>query len=94
MDAASLALFEAVRRCGADLGQAIGWQATGGCCDGNNLAEAGLAVVDTLGVRGGAIHSRDEFLITDSLVERAQLTGLLLMRLASGEIAALGVGAQ
>jgi glutamate carboxypeptidase len=80
-------LFEAVRHCGADLGQTIAWRASGGCCDGNNLAEAGLAVVDTLGVRGGAIHSRDEFVIVDSLVERAQLTALLLMRLASGEIA-------
>ena len=79
-------LFEAVRRCGADLGQPISWRASGGCCDGNNLAEAGLAVVDTLGVRGGAIHSRDEFVLVDSLVERAQLSALLLMRLASGEI--------
>lgn len=86
MDAATLGLFEAVRRCGADLGQAIGWRATGGCCDGNNLAEAGLPVVDTLGVRGGAIHSRDEFLIVESLVERARLTALLLMRLAAGTI--------
>jgi glutamate carboxypeptidase len=81
------ALFEAVRRCGVDLGQRFGWSATGGCCDGNNLAEAGLAVVDTLGVRGGAIHSPAEYLITDSLVERAQLSALLLMRLAAGEIA-------
>lgn len=80
-------LFEAVRRCGADLGQSIGWRASGGCCDGNNLAATGLAVVDTLGVRGGAIHSPDEFLIADSLVERAQLTALLLMRLASGVVA-------
>jgi glutamate carboxypeptidase len=47
-------------------------------------------VVDTLGVRGGAIHSPDEYLITDSLVERAQLSALLLMRLAAGEIAAPG----
>lgn len=86
MDAATLSLFEAVRRCGEDLGQAIGWRATGGCCDGNNLAEAGLPVVDTLGVRGGAIHSRDEFLIVESLVERAQLTALLLMRLAAGTL--------
>jgi glutamate carboxypeptidase len=82
-------LFEAVRRCGEDLGQTISWRASGGCCDGNNLAEAGLAVVDTLGVRGGAIHSRDEFVIVDSLVERAQLSALLLMRLASGEITPL-----
>ncbi|MDR3507879.1 MAG: hydrolase [Caulobacteraceae bacterium] len=85
-DASTRALFEAVAACGADLGQAIGWKATGGCCDGNNLAETGLPVVDTLGVRGGAIHSREEFLIADSLVERAQLSALLLMRLASGAI--------
>lgn len=87
LDPASEALFQAVRRCGEDLGQPIAWRPTGGCCDGNNLAEAGLAVVDTLGVRGGAIHSRDEFLIVDSLVERARLSALLLMRLASGRIA-------
>jgi len=86
MDASTLALFQAVAACGADLGQAISWKATGGCCDGNNLAQTGLPVVDTLGVRGGLIHSRDEFLITDSLVERAQLSALLLMRLASGAI--------
>ena len=87
-DAPTRALFEAVARCGADLGQPITWKATGGCCDGNNLAETGLPVVDTLGVRGGLIHSRDEFLIVDSLVERAQLSALLLMRLASGAIVA------
>ncbi|QUD88782.1 hydrolase [Phenylobacterium montanum] len=86
LDASTQALFEAVAACGAQLGQPISWKPTGGCCDGNNLAEAGLPVVDTLGVRGGLIHSRDEFLITESLVERAQLSALLLMRLAAGTI--------
>lgn len=60
---------------------------TGGCCDGNNLAAAGLPNIDNLGVRGGAIHSSDEFMEIPSLVERSQLTALLLMRLASGDIA-------
>jgi glutamate carboxypeptidase len=85
-DARTQRLFEAVGRCGADLGQPIAWSPSGGCCDGNNLADAGLTVVDTLGVRGGAIHSRDEYLIVDSLVERAQLSALVLLRLASGAI--------
>ncbi|MFN3591985.1 MAG: hypothetical protein ACK4TG_07330, partial [Thermaurantiacus sp.] len=58
------------------------WKAAGGVCDGNNLAATGLAVVDTLGVRGGAIHSSGEFLITESLAERARLACLLLMRIA------------
>ena len=82
LDANQLRLFELVRDCGADLGLPIAWRDTGGVCDGNNLAATGLAVVDTLGPRGGAIHSHDEFLCTDSLLERAQLSALLLMRVA------------
>jgi glutamate carboxypeptidase len=78
-------LFELVRRCGADLGQAIGWRDTGGVCDGNNIAACGVPVVDTMGVRGGAIHSSDEYLIVESLQERAQLSALTLLRLAQGE---------
>jgi glutamate carboxypeptidase len=84
MDEKQLGLFQLVRACGADLGLDIEWKSSGGVCDGNNLAAHGLAVVDTLGVRGGAIHSADEFLLVDSLVERAQLTALLLARISSG----------
>jgi len=51
-------------------------------CDGNNIAACGIPVVDTMGPRGGAIHSADEFLITGSLAERAQLSALVMMRLA------------
>jgi glutamate carboxypeptidase len=82
MDANQQRLFELVKDCGAAIGLPIGWRDTGGVCDGNNLAATGLAVVDTLGPRGGAIHSADEFLCVDSLVERAQLSALLLMRVA------------
>ncbi len=77
-------LFELVRNCGAALGQPIRWQNSGGVCDGNNIAACGVPVVDTMGVRGGAIHSMDEFLIVPSLAERAQLSALVLHRLASG----------
>ena len=78
-------LFELVRRCGADLGQQIGWRATGGVCDGNNIAACGVPVVDTMGVRGGAIHSADEYLIVESLAERAALSALTILRLAEGQ---------
>lgn len=77
-------LFNLVKRCGADLGLDIGWRDTGGVCDGNNIAACGIPVVDTMGVRGGAIHSSDEFLITDSLVERTQLSALTIIRIAEG----------
>ena len=85
LDAKAEKLFALVRRCGADLGQTIGWRDTGGVCDGNNIAARGVPVVDTMGARGGAIHSEEEFLIVESLVERAQLSALALLRLASGE---------
>jgi glutamate carboxypeptidase len=85
LDAKAERLFALVRDCGADLGQAIGWQGTGGVCDGNNIAGCGIPVVDTMGVRGGAIHSADEYLIVESLAERAALSALTMIRLASGE---------
>ena len=84
LDEAAERLFRLVRDCGAALGQTIGWQASGGVCDGNNIAACGVPVVDTMGVRGGAIHSDQEFMIVPSLGERARLAALVLSRL-SGE---------
>ena len=77
-------LFVLVRECGESLGQTIRWQASGGVCDGNNIAACGVPVVDTMGVRGGAIHSDQEFLIVPSLAERAALSALVLHRLSGG----------
>jgi len=79
-------LFGLVKKAGADLGQQIGWQSTGGVCDGNNIAACGVPVVDTMGVRGGKIHSMEEFLITESLGERAALSALTIMRIAAGQL--------
>jgi glutamate carboxypeptidase len=80
------AFFRALRACGVELGLDIGWKATGGVCDGNNIAAAGIPVIDTLGVRGGDIHSDTEFARLDSLEERARLSALLLMRIARGDL--------
>ena len=84
MTAEAEALFKLVRQAGADLGQTIGWQSSGGVCDGNNIAACGVPVVDTMGVRGGKIHSMEEYLIVDSLAERAALSALTILRLAEG----------
>jgi glutamate carboxypeptidase len=73
--------------CGRQLGLALEFRPTGGCCDGNNLAAAGLPNIDNLGVVGGDIHSDREFMRVSSLGERAQLSALLLLRLASGDLA-------
>ncbi len=82
IDAGAEKLFGLVKQCGADLGLEVTWRSTGGVCDGNNIAACGVPVVDTMGVRGGSIHSADEFLITESLVERARLSALTILRIA------------
>jgi glutamate carboxypeptidase len=82
----TLALFEQVRATGLELGLEIEWRDTGGVCDGNKLQTAGLPTVDSLGVRGGNLHSHEECVLLDSLVERAQLSALLLVRYARGEL--------
>ena len=79
-------LFTLVKAAGADLGQPIAWQPSGGVCDGNNIAACGVPVVDTMGVRGGKIHSMEEYLISESLGERAALSALTILRIAEGRL--------
>ncbi len=74
-------MFELLKSCGGKLGMEVQWRATGGCCEGNNLAAAGLLNIDTLGVRGANIHSHDEYACIDSFVERAQLSALFITQL-------------
>ena len=84
-------LFEAVREAGALIGQSLAWAPSGGVCEGNNLFAAGLPGIDTLGVRGGDIHSEREFAWGESFGERAQLSALILAKLAEGSIDAPGL---
>lgn len=79
-------LMKELSLCGNALGFEVHYKDTGGCCDGNNLAAHGLPNVDSLGVRGGNIHSAEEYALIDSFVERAQLSALFLMKLAAGDI--------
>lgn len=92
-NAAQQKLFGAVKEAGALLGQDITWKRSGGVCEGNNLFASGLPNVDTLGVRGGDIHSEAEHAWPESFVERAQLSAAILMKLASGEIDARAIRA-
>lgn len=79
------ALYDLLAEVGQELGHTITWKPSGGCCDGNNLSEAGLPNIDTLGVCGGNIHSDEEYLLVNSLVPRAKLTAALLLRLSEGK---------
>jgi len=89
MAPANAQVFKWVKQAGGLLGQEIKWSPSGGVCEGNNLWAAGCPNVDTLGVRGGDIHSDREFMKISSLVERARLSSVILMKLASGEFDAI-----
>ncbi|WP_197442199.1 hydrolase [Thalassoglobus polymorphus] len=79
-------LLHQVVETGTELGLNLNLRPTGGVCDGNRLQRWGLPNVDTLGVRGGEIHSHDEFMIKESLAERATLTAELLLGWATNKI--------
>ncbi len=72
-----------ITRCAQILDIDIDWQGTGGACDGNKFASAGLPNIDTLGPCGGHIHSSNEFLIPGSLIPRTKLASLILLAYAS-----------
>lgn len=93
-NAAQADLFGAVSATGRAIDLDIEFVDTGGVCEGNNVFAAGVPNIDTLGVRGGLIHSHDEFICTDSLVERAGLSALLLNRLADGRVDAAAIKAK
>lgn len=77
-------LFALVVDTSAALGEPLTWQNTGGVCDGNNIAACGVPVIDTMGARGGMIHTPEEFLEANSLLARAKLTAVVLHRLDKG----------
>lgn len=82
LDARSKQLLDVIIPAGGELGLSLNHKPSGGTCDGNKLAAAGLPVIDSMGPRGGNLHSPDEFVQVDSLVERAKLSFLTMRRLA------------
>ena len=81
-----LAVFDEVCTLGRQLELDLQATSSGGASDANKIASAGLPVLDSLGPVGFDIHSKDERIAVGSLVERAKLSALLLMKLARGEV--------
>lgn len=79
-------LFELYQAIAMSLKVPVDWKNTGGACDGNLLAQQGLPVLDTLGARGGGLHTEQEYLILDSLAERIEITTRLLLALSEGKL--------
>src|SRR5262249_37778966 len=61
LDERSRQLSDHVIACARDLGLNLQRKPSGGASDGNKLAAAGLPVVDSMGPRGGKLHSPEEF---------------------------------
>ena len=78
-------LAEIAQAVAEELGQQLPFASTGGVCDGNILQDAGLATIDTLGARGGGLHTHEEWIDLESLVERATLLACLIKRLSELE---------
>lgn len=81
---ATMQLAETVRAAASTMGQELTFTSTAGVCDGNNLQAAAptMPVLDTLGVRGGGLHTPQEWIELASLVDRCQLLALTMARLA------------
>lgn len=78
-------LFHLLKEAGETLGIPIHSESSFGVCDGNLLAAAGLSSIDTLGVVGGGLHTPEEYLLLQSLEERAKIDALLISRFLDAE---------
>jgi glutamate carboxypeptidase len=78
LNAQQRAMKQWTHSAGAALGLDLQFRASGGVCEGNNLAAAGCPNIDTLGPCGGNLHSDEEFALIPSFAERAKLSLLML----------------
>lgn len=74
-------LIELTTGCAKQLNMNLSWEKSGGCTDGNTMAMVNIPAIDSLGGCGERIHSPDEKLFIESLVQRTQLATLLLASL-------------
>jgi glutamate carboxypeptidase len=77
-DATMAASFLKAQGIAAGLGLSLSEGATGGGSDANFVAPLGVPVLDGLGVRGEGAHSEREYMLIDSLPERAALLAELI----------------
>ena len=75
------ALLEVLQKAGQDVGQTPQWLVTGGVSDGNFVSRFGVATLDGCGPCGGKLHTREEYMKTQSVEERFAIMTALLQRL-------------
>lgn len=79
--AATHALLKELELAGEEVGQKPQWIVTGGVSDGNFVSPYGVATLDGCGPCGGKLHTREEYLKTETVEPRLDIMCRLLMRL-------------
>jgi glutamate carboxypeptidase len=80
-NAATLALYDHAKAVADELEMPLPHSSSGGGSDGNFTGALGLATLDGLGLRGVGIHTLNEHIEIDSLIERSRLMAGLMARL-------------
>ncbi|WP_048645578.1 M20/M25/M40 family metallo-hydrolase [Nitratireductor soli] len=80
-DEGTMAVYELAREIAGKIGFDLSHASAGGGSDGNFTGAMGIPTLDSIGVRGAGLHTLNEHIEIDSLVERAQLVAGLLLRL-------------
>ena len=78
----TMAMFDLARDIARNLGFDLTASSAGGGSDGNFTGFLGIPTLDGLGVKGAGLHTLNEHIEIDSLVERARLISGMLMRLS------------
>jgi glutamate carboxypeptidase len=81
-DNATKALYEHAQSLSKELGNELPVKMEGGGSDGNFTGAMGIATLDSLGVQGAGLHTLNEHIEVNSLVERGKLMAGLLATLA------------
>ena len=78
-ESASTSLFEVAQAAAATSGLgAISGVAVGGGSDGNFTAAIGVPTLDGLGAVGGGAHADHEFVVVDTMIDRARLLAAIV----------------
>jgi glutamate carboxypeptidase len=71
--------FQKARQIAGTIGLDLSEGSTGGGSDANFVAPLGIPVLDGLGAAGEGAHSENEYILIDSLAERAALLSALIL---------------
>jgi len=82
----TMQLWEQIAAIGEAIGLEMALTTTGGCSDGNYTAALGIPTIDALGVRGGCVHSEDEYIELDSIIPNLHFICEVVKAFADGRI--------